>query len=166
MQVLYFEIQKIIDNARVMSDYRSKTEIDHGEQTIIPSINIVDGPVAKKLLEDGAAGIAGMMSGYFHGLKDGDGNALEGYEYDTAYEDTDGCIVYRLNMPLSFDQRLLGPLKRAVRGGLENYVLSRFADLTGFSSEQYEQHYRSELDKIRSYLSRRTTTIKRTYKLF
>ena len=166
MQVLYLEIQQVIDNARAISGYRSGTETGHGEQNPAPSINIEDNALSKKLLEDGAAEVAGIMSGYFKGLAGKDSKGPEGFEFDADYEGKEGCIVYRLNMPPSYDARLNSPLKRAVRSALENFILFRFSDMVNSDSGKYEGSYRKELGKIRSYLSRRTETIKRTYKLY
>jgi len=166
MITFYYEISKLIDNIRVISDYRSKSEIDRGEQNIIPSINIIDDPVALKLLEDAGAEIALMISGYFTDLVDEEGEELNGYEFDVTYDEKENCMVFRLNMPSSFNIKLIGSIDRAIKSALENYVLYKFSYMTNFSSEPYEKNYNEELDKIRYYLAMRKKPIKRSYKLF
>jgi len=172
MIAFYYEISKLISNIRVISDYRAKSEIDRGEQNIIPSVNLVDDPIAEKLLEDAGAEIALIMSGYFDGLVDEEGNELEGYEFDVTYLDeetyqaTENCMVFRLNMPSSFNTKLIGSIDRSIKSALENFVLYKFFMMVHFEPGTYEKNYNEDLEKIRYYIHQRTSPIKRAYKLY
>lgn len=167
MITFHYEIEKLLDNIRVVSDYRSKTAIDQGEQNIIPSVNVVDDPIAKKLLEDAAGEVAMVMSGHFGLMLDTDEETeLENYEYDVTYDGTANCIVFRLDLPDTFNERTIHALDRAVKNAMENYVLQRFLEMVNFDGRAFERMYQKEINKILLYLNVRTETIKRGYKLY
>ena len=172
MITFYYDIDKLLDNIRVKSDYRTNTEIDRGEEKLIPSVNIADNPIAGKLLNDAGGELALLMSGYADGLIDAEENELEAYEYGVEYDDPvnletiTNAMVFRLNMPDTFNAKNKKGLDRTIKNAIEQYVLWKYNEMVNFDFRLYEAAYKLETDKLLLYLNKRTKTIQRGYKLF
>ena len=172
MITFYYDIDKLLDNVRVKSDYRTSTEIDRGEEKLIPSVNVADNPIAERLLDDAGGELALLMSGYADGLTDEDGNELEAYEFGIEYDDPvnletlTNAMVFRLNMPDTFNTKNKTGLDRTIKNAIEQYVLWKYNEMVNFDFRLYEAAYKRETDKLLLYLNKRTETIQRAYKLF
>lgn len=164
-----YTIESIVNNAQILSLIRTNSMLEKGNENTVDdfSINDEDKSLVKKYLKTGAALIAHVLSGYTKNLLDTDGvTELEAFEFDVTYDSVDHSFVFRVNMPDTWPTSAMVLIDDAIKDGLENYVLYRIAKHKMIEGETYYLSFDDAVKMIRSYISRRTTTVVRAKNLF
>ena len=169
MIVFNYKISDLINNAQILSLIRTNSMLDKGTESVVDdfSINGEDEALVKKYLKTGAALIANVLSGYARNLLDVDGvTELEAFEFDITYDSVEHSFVFRVNMPVTWPASAMILTDDAIKDGLENYVLYRIAKHKMIEGESYYLSFDDAAKMIRSYISRRTSTVIRAKNLF
>ena len=168
MNVFCYDIDAIISNSKILSSYRSNSLLDRGNESNFDDTEASneDDNLLKKYLKLGASMIADIVSGYTKDLLDVDGETeLAAFEFNVAYKDVTSAIVFRVNMPDTFNQAISISIDEEIKDGIENYMLYRISKTKGIEYSSYQENYEESLGKIRSYINRRTESVKRSYGL-
>jgi len=169
MIVFSYKISDFFTNAQVLSLIRTNSMLEKGNENTVDdfSINDEDEALVKKYLKTGCALIANVLSGYARNLLDVDGvTELEAFEFDVTYSTVEGSFVFRVNMPDTWPTSGMILIDDAIKDALENYVLYRLAKHKMIEGESYYSSFDDSVKNIRSYLSRRTSTVTRSKNLF
>ena len=169
MIIFNYQISDFINNVQILSQLRSNSRLAKGDENELDDTSITDDEEAlvKKYLRAGCAEIADILSGYTNDLLDTDEvTELEAFEFDVTYLTVENSIVFRVNMPTTFRTSAMKLIDEAIKDALENYLLYRVARHKTIEEKTYTEDCEKAKDQIRSYLTRRTGTIKRVYKLF
>lgn len=164
-----YKISDLFANAQVLSLIRTNLMLEKGNESSVDdfSINDEDAALVKKYLKTGAALIANVLSGYARNLLDTDGvTELEAFEFDVTYLEVPGSFVFRVNMPDTWPVSTTILIDEAIKDALENYILYRIAKQKLIEAETYFMSFEAAVSNIRSYVSRRTTTVTRSKNLF
>lgn len=162
-------INDFIDNAQLQSMYRAGTMYNSGQEGVLldPSISAEDDGLLKKYLKVGVTLIAQVISGYTKDLRNSKGDILsmvgEPMEFDITYETVENSIVFRVNMPETFNLAVIKALDEAIKDTMENYILYRTGRSKGTEFESFQQDWETALGRVRAYINRRTETIRRSY---
>lgn len=160
MIVFTYQFSEIINNAQLLSSLRANAVIPGKEEILDAQLTIDDEPLMKKFLKMGSAEIIGKLSGYTDNLYDVDGvTLLEPIEF------ADTTITMRVNVPVTFRKTVVLSLDKAIEEALENYGVYRINEFKGHSFEIFQINYEKAISKILTYISARTQTITRSYKL-
>lgn len=164
-----YTIDSIVNNAHVLSLFRSNSMIDKGEQPVIDdiSLNPEDVSMIKRYLKAGSVLIAYALSGYSNNLIGEDNvTKLDPFEFDTEDEDKNKLIVFRSNMPSTWPESTKTLIDESIKDCLESYVLYRVSKHKFMECDSYLSDFESSIGNIRCFLSIRNDTVKRPYNLF
>jgi len=171
MIIFNYKISDFVNNAQILSLYRVNTLLDRGSENIVDdtAISDEDESISQKYLKAGCAIIAQAISGYTKDLLQSDGSIIlmegEPFEFDATYNTIQHSIVFRVNMPLNFNEAIIQSMDEAIKDALENYTIYRLAKIKGIDYMSYQEDWENSLGQIRTYINRRTTGTKRNYNL-
>lgn len=171
MIIFNYKITDFTNNAKVLSIYRASSSFDSGKENTVGDIVLKesDESFLKKYLKIGVMNIAQVVSGYTKDLTNSLGVLVEmvgePVEFNVAYESVADSIVFRLNMPETFNLSILSPMDESIKDCLENYMLYRTSKLKGLDYLSYQEDYEQALGQIRTYINRRTKGTVRNYNL-
>ena len=169
MIIFSYKISDIIDNAQVLSLYRSNSMLEKGSENTLDdtAVSDEDESLLKKYLKSGCSLIADILSGYTKDLINSDGNKVlmvgEPFEFDVTHETVAHSFVFRVNMPETFSESVVQLIDDAIKDALENYVLYRVAKLKMIEAETYFSDWENSRSQIRGYINRRTKSTVRNY---
>ena len=164
-----YKISDLTNNAQILSLIRANSMLEKGSENTVDDFSISDEDEAlvKKYLKTGAALIAHVLSGYARNLLDTDGvTELEAFEFDVTFDSVEHSFIFRVNMPETWPTSAMVLIDDAIKDGLENYVLYRISKHKMIEGETYYLSFDDAVKSIRSYISRRTTTVIRAKNLF
>lgn len=159
-----YKISEVITNIEILSQYRSNSMVQKGNDVDLDdsSSTFEDEKILTKYLKQGVSIVGGVLSGYSSGLLDTDNvTELKPFEFNTE----DDQIIFRMNVPDTFQENVIDSIDEEIKDFLENYVLSRINIHRGNEFESYLSALDESKSKIRGYISRRTETVKRNYNL-
>lgn len=171
MIIFNYKIEDFLNNAQVLSLYRSNSLLEKGSEHIVDdtAVSDEDETLLKKYLKAGASFIAQVISGYTKDLINSAGDTVpmegEPFKFDVTYETVEHSIVFRLNMPETFNLSVLSTMDEAIKDTLENYVLWRVNEIKGTESASWKDSYETALGQVRNYINRRTQGTRRNYNL-
>jgi len=162
MVTFTYQITNILSNTQILSVYAGVS----GQDTFADdTVSKADESLLNKYLKTAASFVAQLLSGYNKDLvnKSGEKLLMEGepFEYDT-----EGEIIFRINMPETFNQSVIPTLDLSIKEALEDYVLYRVSKLRHKDYESSQEDYENALSQIRNYIGRRTKPVVRDYRMF
>ena len=175
MIVFTYKIADFLNNAQILSLYRGNALLQHAEEIPLDdsAITYEDESILTNLLKKGVAIVGASMAGYGNALYDEDGiTLLKAIEFITAVpaappvEAVEAQVIFRINMPDTFNHDLALPLDETIKDTLENYILYRSMDLKGHNYESYKENYTTGLSNIMAVLNQRERPIRRSYSMF
>lgn len=173
MIVFTYKVNDFLNNAQIISMYRANALVQHGPQIDLDDTeaSYEDQSILTNYLKKGAAIIAANMSGYAKALYDTDGitalNALDFIAEDLTVDPIiEAQIIFRINLPDSFNNTLILPCDEAIKDALENYMLYRLFKHKGHNFESFMDDYKSSVNNILTYINHRSTVTKRSMNLF
>jgi hypothetical protein len=144
----------------LLSSLKANAVAPGKEEVLDAEIGLEHQDLMKKFMKVGASEIIGKLSGYTDNLYDVDGvTLLEPIEF------ADTTITMRVNVPTTFRKTVVLSLDKAIEEALENYGVYRINEFKGHSFEIFQINYEKAISKILTYISARTQTITRSYKL-
>lgn len=164
-----YSIPDLVTNILALSGLRSQSVFNNGGDAITDNTKLTneDEALITKYLKAGCAHIADIMSGYASGILDEDGvTELDPFEFDAELGDEENQIIFRAVMPDTFVEATVTPMDEVIKDALENYVIFRTAKIRGTEFQSYEDDYNKAIDKLRSYLNRRSSPVKRSFNLY
>lgn len=175
MIIFHYSILELLDNSQLQSMYKANTLLESSlnvaDDTVISDEDQV---ICKKFLKTASSNVAQVLSGYMKKLVDDVNDPLLGFEFDIGYSEiqgsfeelTTGAIVFRLNMPDTFNTSLIPTIDDLIQTALENFVLMKMAKLRGIDSASYQESYDESLSLLRSYIHQRTSPISTPIKFY
>lgn len=161
-----YSISDFISNIQVLSLYRGNSSLDKGPESILDdtAISSEDDALLKKYLKYGASLIAHTLSGYAKDLINSSGETvlMEGEPFEVSSTQ----VIFRINMPETFQVNVINQIDEAIKDALENYVLYRVAKQKLIEGETYFNDWEQSRGQIRSYLVARTKPTRRTYRFY
>ena len=163
MIIFTFPIADFLQDAQIISMYRATALVQgKGELPIDDaSITYEDTATIKKYLGIGSSFIASMMSGYTNDLYDTDRTTLL-----KAFETTDTNIIFRINVPETFNNANIPIVDESIKDYLINYVIYRINKNKGHNFESFDDDCNQAKSNILLALNQRTKTIKRKFNLY
>ena len=162
-----YAISDILNNSKVFSVFRADVLHSQGKAENVVDDTVLsdeDESICKKYLKIGATEVANVISGYAKNLLDTDGvTELEPFEFDVTYNAIPNSIVFRANLPETFQTAILALMDESFKDALENYILYRVNKLKGIEFQSYQADYETALSNIRKYVHRRTQSTIRNY---
>jgi hypothetical protein len=170
MIIFSYKISDFIANTQILSIYRASSAYNAGNEGVVydTAISPEDESFMTKYLKAGASLVSQVISGYTKDLinKEGDTVLMVGqpFEFDVIYEMIEHSIVFRVNMPETFNQSVMPALDEAIKDALENYTLYRTAKLRAVEFASYQEDWETALGQVRTFIHRRTEGTRRSYK--
>lgn len=162
-----YAIADLINNSKVFSVFRADILQSQGKVENVVDDTVLsdeDESICKKFLKVGASEIQNIISGYSKNLLDTDGvTELSPFEFDVTFDTVPNSIVFRSNVPETFDTSVMIPMDESFKDAMENYILYRVNKIKGNEFESYKSDYEFALDNIRKYIHRRTKSVIRNY---
>lgn len=171
MIIFSYKISDFVNNAQVLSMYKASSSFNFGkeESSDDTSLKAEDVSFLTKYLKSGVMVLANIISGYTKDLTNSKREVVimdgEPVEFDVVYGNEPNSIVFRLNMPETFNEAILGPMDEAIKDALESYVLYRTAKLRAVEYLSYQEDYEQALGQVRNYINRRIKGVRRNYNL-
>lgn len=168
MIIFSYKISDFIGNAQVLSMYRASTAFNSGKDGIVDdtSLSGEDESLLKKYLKTGASFVAQAFSGYnkdlINKLRETVLMVGEPFEFDVTFETVENSIIFRVNMPETFNENGIPALDESIKDALENYMIFRTAKLRAIEYMSYQEDYESALGRVRTLIHRRTEGIRRS----
>lgn len=152
-----YTISDILEKCKMLTIYKASALIEPSPD-MADDIMLADEDTAlfTKYLKTAASNIAYILSGYTKNLVDVDSLPLAAFAFDVA---SSGTIVFRVNMPLTFNTGMTDLLDEAINNALENFTLMKIAKLRGLDFAVYQESYEDARSAIRGYLAQRTAPI-------
>lgn len=173
MIIFNYKISDIINNAQVLSIYRSGSLLDKGTENVVDdtALSDEDESLLKKFLISGCAMVANTLSGYIKDLINSQGNKVlmegEPFEFDVTYGEGEDAvehsIVFRINMPETWPTSYMMLIDNSIKEALENYILYRVSKLKLIEGDTFYSDFEISLGNIRGYLQRRSKSTVRNY---
>lgn len=167
MIIFNYHIHDLLNNAQLFSLYKSNALLNQGNDSVVDDTVISDEDQSLSMcyLEEASTLVADCLSGYTEDLLDIDGETVpESYVFNTTYNSIADSIIFRVNMPTYFDEKVLKPLDYQIKSAMINFVLYRTAKLKGIEFQAYQSDYTENISKLLEYLQRRTKTVTRSYR--
>lgn len=165
MIVFNYTISDLYAEAKTLCQYLLSTIPDDQEGSL-EKMMIVDRDedMLKIYLKTGASKIAQVISGYAKYLYDTDNvTLLSPFEFDVTYLTVEHSIVFRVNMPDTFDTNKAGLLDDSIKNALVNYILAMFFKQKKLDFTIPFDNYNNALSEIRTYIHSRVLSTHRNY---
>ena len=173
MIVFTYQIDEFLNNAQVISLYRANALLQH-----VPEIPLDDSvatthedeAILTNYLKLGSSLIASAMAGYTTDLLDTDLiTPLEALKYITEDLTADPVvnaqIIFRINVPTTFNNANITLIDHSIKDALENYVLYRLNKHKGHDWESFKEDYDTAMSQVLLYLNQRTKTVTRSFRM-
>lgn len=165
MIIFNYTISDIFTEAKTLCQYYLSTMPDEQEESF-EKMMIVDRDedMLKVYLKTVSAKIAQIISGYSKYLYDTDNvTLLSPFEFDVTYSTVEHSIVFRVNMPDTFDTNKAIMLDDSIKNALVNYILFMFFKKKKLDFTVSFDDYGTALSEIRTYIHSRVQSTHRNY---
>ena len=167
MDVFYFEIPKLIDQAQVESLLYTKTVIN--KETGIPeldeyAISDEDEALVRIQLENAAVKIYELTSPYARNI-DGGGFFFGASVTNELGLEVQDCVIFRCIFPPKFDKSVIPSLDNVMKNAMVNYTVSQFFYKNNIDGSAHKAWFEENLNSILGFVNRRIGLV-RTYKFY
>lgn len=179
MIIFTYKVSDILNNAQIQSLYRANALLQHNEEIPLDdsAATYEDQSILTNYLKKGCGVLSASMAGYGNALYDEDGiTLLPALEFvseviadpdaDPAVVGVDAQVIFRVNMPDTWNTNLALPMDEAIKDTLENYIIYRLFQIKGHNFESFFNDYTTGMSKIMEFLNMRERPIRRSYAMF
>lgn len=170
MIIFSYKISDLIAEIKTLSEYgTSVIPVDRVDALENAIVDDRDDVIVKSFLKYGASNVAHIISGYTKDLinSDGDTVLMEGtpFEFDVTYDSVENCIVFRVNMPETWDENIMNILDESIKNSLVSFGLYQLYKKKKIDFTTELDDYNTSLTEIRKYIHARKVGTRRNYNM-
>ena len=170
MIIFSYKISDLITEIKTLSEYGTSNipldRVDALENAIAIDRDDV---ILKSFLKYGAGSVAHIIGGYTKDLINSEGVTvfMEGlpFEFDVTYETVANSIVFRVNMPETWDENIMTMLDESIKNSLVSFSLYQLYRKKKIDFATELDDYNTSLSEIRKYIHARTVGTRRNYNM-